>query len=270
MIELTHFAFTSLDRSQQHRKVGDRTESSAKLAPPRIPRTRGSTTGSPSPPGRVLPLPVPSAIGGPPVGPSIAVPAPSGSPPPYTAPVSPPLRSRSVPQLANSGFAGFAPSSSPPTTWLPPILDGRVRFHETGIGVRRPGQVRSSSSSLLVNGQPVPDRLRPTEEDAYKAFSPTTAPYASSVREEYADDEARDADEEDAEALEIPARARTSSRRPFLPHEFSRTDAGPALRRVVSEQGPPIPDSSSTASAPRAAVEPVSETSRDRGPTLPI
>lgn len=158
---------------------------------------------------------------------------PTGSPPPYTAPISPPLRSRSVPQLANLGLSGFTPDAS--TTagagWLPPILDGRLRFREPGSAAQRPPRLRRTSSSTLVSGIP-------TGEDT-AATTRRKAVTTSSWSQEYRSRGFYDAGGDDSggdDALEIAPRARTSSRRAILPSEIT-SGTRPALRRTSSEQG---------------------------------
>ncbi|GAA5991412.1 hypothetical protein JCM10908_003301 [Rhodotorula pacifica] len=144
---------------------------------------------------------------------------------------------RRVPQLVNFGLSGLGSEQGVVPGWLPPILDGRVRFRDSTTVTQRPQRVRSTSSNTLLNGIPFDDRAAARIPTANG--NATIRDYPSGIH----DDDGGASDAEDA--LEIAPRARTTSRRPVLPREAD-TSSRPALRRVVSEQGPTISQAANT------------------------
>ncbi|GAA5877911.1 hypothetical protein JCM8547_005535 [Rhodosporidiobolus lusitaniae] len=141
----------------------------------------------------------------------------AGSPPPYTAPLSPPIRSRSVPQLASLAFTPASSASSEPrSAWQHPRppLERRPRT-ANDVHPPRLSRTRSSSSTTSVHaGTPLPSTISGHVDE--QGFAPVD-------REELGSG--------DDEALEIPPRATTSTGR--------RRNSGGALlshRRTTSEQ----------------------------------
>lgn len=202
---------------------------------------RSSVPNANSPLSRTSPLPPLTSL-----PPSIPSPAIQGPPPPYTAPLSPPFRSLSVPHLSQLSFTSRSPSSDQilihpePQSYSPTTLTDlhRAASHNESAPRRPPRPQRSRTSSSTSLGLTFgATRAQPPSFEESSASHGATLPY----------------DSED-EALEMRTTARLARRRQAsegstvhqrrVPNVDSRPTRPRSARASFSEETSPLPVSS--------------------------